>query len=423
MAAQDHGEVQKAENILRELHSTHPGLFAVNESLGLLYVSQERFAEALPLLEAAARENAQSDAAHANLGAAYFQLKRKADAMEQFEIAARLNPDNAATQQSLGRLWMDAHHPDRAAAAFAEVRRLQPANADAALDEAVALQAAGETAKAMGVLNAMPGADGSAAAQVLLGELSEKQNDVKAAGQHFARAVELDPSEQNVWELGVEFLRHWSFEPAIREFEAAVVRFPQSTRMRLGLGAAYFGNGNYAKALPVFADLLHDDANNHLYADLLGMSCLAESHEAQPRCGELVAYAEAHPSDAMAATYAASTLVQSRTSEAESQLARQLLDRAIKADPKLAEAYYQRGLLKQLQADWKGSIPDLEAAIQRKPNFAKAHYRLALACWRDGRKADAQREMDLQQKFSKQQREDLDRQLRQITVFIVDKGQ
>ena len=41
MAAQDKGDMEHAKSLLLELHSRHPGIFAVDESLGLLYVARE----------------------------------------------------------------------------------------------------------------------------------------------------------------------------------------------------------------------------------------------------------------------------------------------------------------------------------------------------------------------------------------------
>ena len=420
MAAEDRGDLDQAESLLRGLRAKHAGIFAIDESLGLLYVNREKFGEALPLLQAGTRDEPSSDAAHANLGAAYFRVHRNKEALAELQTAARLNPNNGLTQQSLGRAWMEEHHPDKAADAFAAALKLDPGNADLMLDRAQALLDAGQPTQAAAALSEMAGVDQSAAAESLLGEIDEKLGSYKDAGQHLARAVELDPSEPNAWALGVEFLRHWTFDAAIREFEAGATKFPQSVRMRLGLGAAYFGNGNYAKAVPVFADLLHSDPANSLDAELLGMSCLAVSMEDKPRCSELIDFAKAHPGDAKASTYAAATIVEGKATDEQTTLARKLLESAIHIDPNLAEAHYQLAVLKQNEADWPGSIPDLEAALRLKPDFAKAHYRLALAYWRSGRKSEAQTHMELQEKYHKQQQDDLDQRLRQITIFLVD---
>jgi predicted Zn-dependent protease len=126
MAAEDKGELDRAEILLGELHSKHPGIFAVDESLGLLYVAREQFAKALPLLEAAVREQPSSDVAHVNLGAAYYKLHRNPEALREFERAAKLNPGSATTQQALGQLWMEAQQPQRAAEAFAAALDQKP---------------------------------------------------------------------------------------------------------------------------------------------------------------------------------------------------------------------------------------------------------------------------------------------------------
>jgi tetratricopeptide (TPR) repeat protein len=420
MTAEDRGDLDQAESMLRAMRASHPGVFAIDESLGMLYVTRSRIGEALPLLQAAARDAPASDAAHANLGAAYFRLHRNQEALIEFRAAARLNPENAATQQSLGRLWMEEHHPERAAEAFAAALKSDPRNTDLMLDHARALLDSGNATQAIAALSEMPQVDQSAIAQSLLGEANEKLGSYKDAAMHLSRAVELDPSEVNAWALGVEFLRHWTFDAAIREFEVASIKFPDSARMRLGLGAAYFGNGNYSKAVPVFADLLKADPENHINLELLGMACGALSTEPSPRCRELIAYAESHPENAKVSIDAATEIVEGKGLDDQTPLARKLLESAIQRDPRLAEAHYELALLKQNQGDWAGSVPDLERALRLKPEFAKAHYRLALAYWRTGRKSDAQAQMELQEKYRKQQQDDLDARLRQITTFLVD---
>jgi tetratricopeptide (TPR) repeat protein len=78
------------------------------------------------------------------------------------------------------------------------------------------------------------------------------------------------------------------------------------------------------------------------------------------------------------------------------------------------------GVILQNDLDWKGSIPYLERAVKLKPDYATAHYRLARAYWRTGRKQDGQAQMELQKKFASQKQKDLDQRLRQLTTFIVD---
>jgi hypothetical protein len=77
-------------------------------------------------------------------------------------------------------------------------------------------------------------------------------------------------------------------------------------------------------------------------------------------------------------------------------------------------------LLKQREDDWPGSIPYLQAAVSLNPYHAQSHYRLSLAYRRSGREEEAKAEMELFKKYSKQQQENLQRRLGQITVFLAD---
>jgi len=419
MAAEDRGDLDRAEALLSKLHDAHPGLFAVNESLGLLLASRGDPSRALPLLQAAAREQPSSDAAHANLGAALYSLHRNTDAVAEFQRAVHLNPANVSAQKSLGSALMEENRPADAAGALAAALRLSPGDPDLQLDCVTALLAAKRLAEAKRILLSFPDADHSARAQALIAEANEQEGDFTGAGKHFDRAVELEPNEENAWLLSLELLRHWTFDAAAIELKAASAKFPDSKRMRIGLGAAYFGAEKFPQAISVFADLLESEPDYAMVADLLGISCNAVTAEPRPRCAVLVRYAGSHPADPRASAYAAAYLLSERDSESQRPLTRKLIEAALAADPRLPEAQFQMGTFLQDDGEWRDSIPYLERSIQLKPNYSQAHYHLALAYWRTGRKQEGQAQMALQKKYSRQQQEDLDRRLHQITTFLV----
>lgn len=421
MAAQDRGDLATAESLLGKIHRAHPGIFAVDESLGLLLASRGDLDRALPLLKAAVGEQPRSDAAHANLGAALYQAHRNEAAASEFEAAVRINSKNVQALQSLGRIYMDEGKPAEAANALLAAQHLRQDDPDLKLDCITALLAANRLDEARSMLAEVPSVDQSARAQSLLGEADEKSGKFHDAAEHFARAAELDPSEESAWMLGIEFLRHWTFDAAVKEFQAAFEKFPNSTRLRVGLGAALFGDEQYAKAVPVFADLLRGEPDNAAYANMLGLACNAPSEVKSPECSALVKYAQLHTADANAATQAAEFLL-AQGSDNDSSLAdaRTLLSRAIAANPKLPDAQFQMAVALQETSDWKGSIPYLERAVNLKPDFAQAHYRLARAYWKSGRTQEGQAQMELQKKYARQERDDLDRRLKQITRFVVE---
>ncbi len=419
MAAENRGDMGRAEVLLSALHASHPGIFAVDESLGLIFASRGDLSNALPLLEAAVREQPSSDAAHANLGATLYGLHRDRQAIDEFEKTVRINPRNFSAQQSLGRLWMDSNRPNEAADALLAALRMKPGDADLAMDCATALLAANRASEAGQILTHLTTADQSARAQSLLGQVDEKNDQFKSAAEHFARAAQLDPSEENAWMMGLELLRHWNFHAAEIEFEAGSVKFPDSRRLRLGLGAAYFGDAKYPLAVGVFARLLDGDPHNATYAELLGISCNAITQSSNPRCDVLIKYSQSHPADTTTATYAASWLLDHDRDQQSLETAAKLLKPAIAANPDLPEAQLQMGTVLQDEMSWKESIPYLERAVQLKPDLAEAHYRLARAYWRTGRKQDGDAQMALQRKYVYKNAEELDKRLRQVTSLAV----
>ena len=250
-------------------------------------------------------------------------------------------------------------------------------------------------------------------------DVDEALKEYEDAGKHYAAAARIKPSEPNIYMLGIEFLRHWTFGPAARVFASGVKQYPKSTRMRVGLGVAYYGGGKYNKAIPVFAKLLDEHPDNAMYAELLGRNCTVLTEGMQPQCEKLVSFSERHPHNAVLATYTAVSILHRPYDTKGLALARKLLTNAIQAKPKLARAHFAMGLLLQNEHKWKESIPELQEAIRMKPKYAAAHYRLALAYSHAGEHAKAQQEIALEQKYSKEQSAETQARLQKVTTFLV----
>ncbi|HEY6447060.1 MAG TPA: tetratricopeptide repeat protein [Acidobacteriaceae bacterium] len=419
MAAMSAGNGAAAEPVLRGLHARHPESFEINESLGLLYASDGKLTLATPLLSAAAREKPDSDVAHANLGTAWLKEGKTADAARELAEAAQLNPGNAQTEEALGQACMLLKEPAKAAVAFQAALRSDSSNGDLLYNTTLALYESGQAAEAEPLLARMPDVDTSAEAQSLYGDVDEQLAHYEDAAKHYANAVRLDPSEANLYLLGIEFLRHWTFDPAAKEFAAGVKAFPQSQRMRLGLGVALYGGGKYDEAIPVFAGLLEKNPDNNMEAELLGRTCTVLTEGEEPQCRTLIDYAERHPKDAVLATYAATSILHQPADADQLAVARKLLETAMTANPNLPEAHYGMGLLLQTQSQWAQSIPELRAAIRLRPAYASAHYRLALALSHTGQHEQANAEIALEQKYDHDEQASVEARLKQVTTFLV----
>jgi tetratricopeptide (TPR) repeat protein len=419
MAAMDQGDFAHAQNLLQTLHARHAGSFEVNEALGLAYGSQSDLTEAVRAMEAAARVCPESALGHANLGTAYLKLQRTHDAIRELEHAAALEPGNARTQEALGQALMLAGESQKAAMAFSAAMAGGSATPDLLYNYALALFNSKKYAKAEEMLAQIPENASSAAAQSLFGDVEEKLGKLKEAAQHYVNAVQLDPSEPNVYLLGVELLRHWTFGPAIKEFSTGVQKFPDSQRMRLGLAVAYYGNENYDQAIQVLNDLLAEAPENSLYAELLARTCAVLAEGMNARCASVIHFAEAHPRNAVVATYAATSILHKPSAAQDLDTAQKLLQSAVAADPRLSPAQFEMGVLLQAQSKWKQSIPPLEAAVHLDPEYAAAHYRLSRAYSHEGRHEQAEEQIKLYKLWNEKQKSDLDARMKEITTLVM----
>ena len=416
--AYDKGDLHTAEPALHELVARYPGNYEANEALGSLYAESGEVARAMTYLERAASVAPGQAIAHANLGTAYFKLGKNKEAVRELRVAVASDPNNSVTQSNLGRALLADKEAAEAAKVFGAAVDLDPGNSDLRYNWAVALLDAGQTAAAADALAPVSAQESMPQIQALLGDIAERQGKLQEAVEHLQTAAKLDPSEANIYFLGFEFLRHWTFDPAIKIFEYGVGKYPASQRMLMGLGIARYSMNDPALAAPIFAKLLDDDPESATYAEFLGKSCNLMP-DMSKGCEKLESFAEKHPKNVTIATYAAASILHRSNQTEDLAEAGRLLDRAIALEPTLAEAHMQKGLLLQQQGQWKESIAELQTAITLKPEASKAHYRLALAYSHAGQREKAQSEIGLQQKYSELEKDGLNARLKEVKTFLV----
>ncbi|HEY3988099.1 MAG TPA: tetratricopeptide repeat protein [Acidobacteriaceae bacterium] len=414
----DQGRSQEAQPLLQELLVRHPANFNINETLGLIHAEAGDFSTALPLLERAARLDPQAALARVNLGTAYLKLNQPRKALPELEAAARLQPGDQQTQSNLAHAYMETAEPAKAAQAFAAAAALGPLDADTSHDRALALLQSNDASGAKQVLDALPQGNRNDAIEELAGETEEHLGNYRQAEEHFSEAAHLNPSEPNIYAWVVELLRHFSWQPAVKIADYGIQQFPTSTRLKSARGIALYADNRYKEAAVVFSDLLVADSGNATWASLLGRNCALIADVTATGCENLQHFAEQHPQNAEAATYAATALLHQPAEKRDDSKARALLQQAIAADPRLADAYYQLGVLDQEETRWQESTAPLKKAITLQPALAEAHYRLARAYSHLGRRDDAAREIELQQRYAKEQKQSVDARLKEVTTFL-----
>ena len=418
LLAYDAGDTS-ARPDLERLAVKYPANFPANEAVGVMYVEAGDPVRAVPFLERAVAVEKANAAAQANLGAAYLSKGDAGAAIIVLRRAAVLDPTNAGTKANLGRALYQAKQTSAAASAFAGAAALDPTNADVLYNWAVALFDLHKDADAVAALKRVPAAKRTEAVESLWGDVEERLGHFQQAVTHLQNAARLNPSEPAVYAVTVELLRHWSWDTAAEVSAFGVARYPESQRLRMSQGIAQFGGGKYASAASTFGGLLASDPDNESYGDLLGRSCTAAGGSEAPECGSLIAFAEAHPKNAAIDMSAAVSLLHGSAPEGHLNQAQRLLDEAITSDPKNAEARYQLGVLQQQRLQWKESAVSLEKAVQLRPAFAEAHYRLSRAYSHLGEAERAQTEIALQQKYSQQEKDETNAKLKEVTTFLL----
>ncbi len=418
--AYDAGDLKTAEPLLVALASRHPSSYEANEALGSLYAESGRTDLAIASLRRACRIAPQQGLAHANLGAAYLKGSQLDEAVSELKTSLKLDPHNGSTLSNLGQAWMLKGKPRDAAPAFAEAAALRPDDPQLAYDLALALYESGSLKEAGAALGRISPEGSSDQVESLAGDVAEKLGDFKAAFQHYQAAAQKNPSDQNIYALAIELLRHWTWDQAFTVASFGESRYPESTHFRVLEGIARYGGSKFPESAAIFSGLLATDPGNSLYADLLGRSCGALAEDATAECSGLTEFAQRHPENAQAATYAAVSLLHQPAATQDKAEVKRLLDQAIAADPKAADAYFQRGVLEQSQLQWKESVTSLERAIELRPTYPEAHYRLSRAYAHLGMREQAQQEIALQQKFSQDAKDSLNAHLQEVVTFLVN---
>ena len=241
------------------------------------------------------------------------------------------------------------------------------------------------------------------------------------AVREYQRAAEMNPSESNFFSWGAELLVHRAVEPAIEVFAKGHRLFPQSVRMLVGLGVAWYARGSYdqaAQRLCEASDLNPDDPNPYLF---LGKIQSVETTRSQGLVERLERFARLQPENAMANYYYALSLWKGRKGPEDAETlapVEDLLEKAIRLDPKLGAAYLQLGILYSDRKDFPRAISAYQRAIEASPRLEEAHYRLAQVYRRTGEKLKAEQELQLYDQLSKKTAEEVERERHEVQQFV-----
>jgi len=410
-----------AQQELESLVKALPNNFDVQELLGQVYSADGHEDKATAPFERAVRLRPKSGPARNNLATNLARLGKTSLAEKEFKKVVELEPESFEANRNLGAFYLRAGKITQAIPYLEKVQRANPASYDNGYDLALSYAEVRRLPEARRQIQELLKQQDTAELHNLLAEVEEKAWNYVAAASEYEKAAHMDPSESNLFDWGAELLLHQTLDPAIEVFSEGLKRFPNSSRLTVGLGLALYSRGSYddaTKALVRATDLSPSDPRAYYF--------LSKAYDNSPRQADEVLrrferFAESSPRDAKAQFYYGMSLWKGKRKEdADSVLDRveSLLKHAVLLDPSFTEAHFQLGNLYSQQQKYAGAVAEYEWAIRLDPSLPAAHYRLGQAYVHLDQKELAQKEFQIHQRLYERHLAEVDKQRTEIRQFV-----
>jgi tetratricopeptide (TPR) repeat protein len=414
------GQYSVAARELQELERRIPPNFQVEELLGLVLSAERKDLAASRAFAEAVRLQPHSAAAHANFAVNLDRLGRRAQAEAEFKKALNAAPNDYEANQDLGEFYVRAGKFAKALPYLAKAQRIHPSHGGG-YDLALAEEKAGQLQQARLQIQRLLVQTKTAELYNLAADIDEKSGNYVVAAREYQQAAYMNPSEQNIFDWGSEFLIHHTWNAAIQVFSGGVNRYPDSAALTIGLGLAYYWHGDYGpavKALMRASDLNPSDPQPYYFLSHAYLRSQGQAGEVSARFRR---FENLQPHNPHAAYYYAMTLLKSNgmassgpaLNEAES-----LLRKAVRIDPSYARAYLLLGNLYFQEHQYAKAVPEYQQALRLQPTLPEAHYHLGQAYMQLGDKSLAQKEFELHQKLYARHLAEDDRERGQILKFV-----
>lgn len=222
------------------------------------------------------------------------------------------------------------------------------------------------------------------------------------AGHGKPNLTETTLSEARWEHSGAALLSRRDFARAVPMYRKALLQYPRSARLEMGLGISLYGQGEYAAAvqsLSAAARLSPDDSSS---CRLLSEAMQYTSSPDPEAMRILRRFAKVHPRNAIGHYAYAMGLWKTFAAGREARSlahAQSELEEATSLDPQLAAAHFQLGLVYDRKKQTSLAIREYQATARLKPDLAMAHYRLALDYDRSGAREKAVAEDEIFEKL------------------------
>lgn len=415
------GEYSQAAQELEDLVRRIPPNFQVEELLGLVYSAERKDELANCAFAKAVQIDPSSGAARANLAVNLERLGRTDEAEAEFKQALKVAPNDYDANHDFGEFYVRAGKIAQAIPYLKAAQRLHPSSYENGYDLALADEMTRNLKAARGEIQQLLAARKTAELYNLAAEVDEKSGNFLAAAKEYQQAAFMDPTAQNIFDWGSEFLIHHTWNAAIQVFSEGVRRYPNSAALAVGLGLAHYWRGDYDLAVNVLiraTDLNPSDPRPYYF---LSNAYQRSPSEAGEVCARFRRLEDLLPLNPQAAYYYAMALWKGNGTVASGSTAAQvesLLRKAVRLDPSYAQACLLLGKVYSQEHQYANAVPEYEQALRLNPNLTEGYYLLGQAYAHLGKKDLAEREFQLHQKVYARHLVENDRERSQTLKFV-----
>lgn len=331
---------------------------------------------------------------------------------------------SASQNLALGLLFASRNLFDLAIPRLEAVLQADPSNEAAILNLALAEKSTGKSSEAITRLRSALASHPSAVLNDALGGMEEESGQYVEAVQSYQRAVELDPTnEQYYFDLGVEYLIHFTFGPAAEVYRVGTQKFPTSSRQYLGLGFSHYAVREYRQAADGFTTALELDPESpavfRAWNSILDSLPPNDWAEFLPRLDRL---AKVHPLNAELAFCLGAALLHSEIAkgpQAALERSQTLLEKSVRLRPDFPAAHLELGALYAARKMNQKAVDQYLEVVRLDPKSEVPHYRLG-QLYREMNQLDlARTELSQYQELAQLHQEERKRRRSTIQQFIV----
>jgi len=234
------GQLDAALGELKSVLLIDPKDSEARFAMGNIYMSQEKYTEALRVFKALEQDDDAGEFIPEilyNMGLAYKHLGYPELALESVEAALKEDPSYYECLEVLGKLHLEAGRLKEAGKAFAELIEVDPAHINA---------------------------------HHMLGVVYSKEMKWKEAIEEWETVLSLAPNtDEALRELGWALNMAGEYEKAVTALKKAIDMNPHNLQARIDLGAVFMSNLRFEEAIKEWEEARHEDPGNPLIKKFL----------------------------------------------------------------------------------------------------------------------------------------------------------